>query len=148
MLKHHRTIQWTVGGLIIIILKVIISYVYHRNDLRFLKEKYYTRFYDYVRNNPKYSIILSFIYQIYIFTIIFFQPPFNQVTYQLIGDDPAPTFFRLDNNIIRVGNVSDLETETRTEYTVRQSYVYLRYDLNYGLFHILLIFLEISNEIN
>ena len=49
--------------------------------------------------------------------------PFNAVTYTIIGDDRAPTFFEIGSDDGKVVVRKDLKTENVEFYTVRHQYL-------------------------
>jgi hypothetical protein len=51
---------------------------------------------------------------------LYFQNPFNHVTYDFIGDDSAPSYFSLDtdNGDIKVREEVDLPADTEITYMV------------------------------
>lgn len=54
----------------------------------------------------------------YLFTVIVLQPPFNEVTYTIIGDGPATRLFRIDENGAITVNESLNINNSPNRYTV------------------------------
>ncbi len=48
----------------------------------------------------------------------FFQEPYNQITFEIVGDDAAPTYFEIDPTKGEIKIKRDIKSDTETQYQV------------------------------
>ena len=93
-------------------------------------------------------IILSpSLLHIFSYVHCFFQDPFKQMTYSMIGDGDAPKFFKIDKNSGEIKVNADLRSVDTMNFTVSIDLHLSKYSFRQTMFFYVHVYLYITEDL-